>query len=730
MYVMPHTLDAQMSAGCNFLELTGDTSVCLGQTAVFTLIGADTVTNGSNPNYVNVYTSQGVFTILANDTMVIPYLWTTGTHDTLIVSTMSQGYSCQDTLFITLHEPPTVGIEVLGNMGCKVVIPNLHEPKPKVDTCYSVCDSTPTLYTAVYDTTHTYTFSWASTSGGAIITPVNAQGDSVMVMWTQISNAQMGNLLVYMTDSLTGCVGIAEMCINVIPRPNANIYIPPFGMGMDSIHICKGQTISVIDSSLDMNITSIVWNFGDGTVSTYAYPDPHTYTQAGIYTLSLVLTNACGCQDSAEVVVVVDSMAGAPIYCPTSVCAYQNDTYWTDTVGCYNFSWSSVNGTPVGSTTLDSVTIAWGSGVNGPGIVILDDSCSAGCPFPSFAVVPIVPADADISGSSSICPYNVGSTLLWTYSVPNAAGTVYNWAWSPPNMFNLIGANGYNQIHFTIGSAQMGVNGYLTVDYWNDFLGCGGRDTLPISITQTMSIEGPGYICQGATALYSVLPSNVGGPFSWTIDDYPYGNPISAGVSPTLTYAFPQAGQYQVIAYDVTGYFCNTPQTYTVMVTPPPLPVGITDPIGCACDNQTYTYFANVPVNAGQIPLIQWVAYGTTNAGGVQNGLGNSIMVNWAAGVPHILSVSQVVNGCASVWTNDTIPACSQLPDNISGLDTVCINTSSTYIATLPPGATNITWSVSPNGIGSPSAANAGATTANIDWLSLTTPINATIIVN
>lgn len=51
---------------------------------------------------------------------------------------------------------------------------------------------------------------------------------------------------------------------------------------------------------------SYYWDFGDGTTSTVAHPD-HVYKKAGVYTVSLTVTNAKGCEDHSERNVRIDT---------------------------------------------------------------------------------------------------------------------------------------------------------------------------------------------------------------------------------------------------------------------------------------------------------------------------------------------------------------------------------------------------------------------------------------
>jgi gliding motility-associated-like protein len=81
--------------------------------------------------------------------------------------------------------------------------------------------------------------------------------------------------------------------INVLPSPTVNF------MGVDSGVSCPPKTVQFTDLS-NPNIpgnVSYYWDFGDGNTSTLQNPS-HTYTLIGNYTVTLVITNASGCQKS------------------------------------------------------------------------------------------------------------------------------------------------------------------------------------------------------------------------------------------------------------------------------------------------------------------------------------------------------------------------------------------------------------------------------------------------
>jgi len=68
-------------------------------------------------------------------------------------------------------------------------------------------------------------------------------------------------------------------------------YPPIAGFDTEIRRLCAGGSVSFFNMST--NGTSYLWHFGDGTTSTSMNPS-HTYTTAGVYSVSLVATNACG----------------------------------------------------------------------------------------------------------------------------------------------------------------------------------------------------------------------------------------------------------------------------------------------------------------------------------------------------------------------------------------------------------------------------------------------------
>jgi PKD repeat protein len=105
-----------------------------------------------------------------------------------------------------------------------------------------------------------------------------------------------GNYNVTVTDS-NGCTAVSQNTIQVhfIPKPVAYIN-----------YNAAGTYASFYDFSL--NGQTYLWNFGDGSSDVLEDPT-HSYTTPGQYTITFVVSNACG-SDTATITIVIRSGVG------------------------------------------------------------------------------------------------------------------------------------------------------------------------------------------------------------------------------------------------------------------------------------------------------------------------------------------------------------------------------------------------------------------------------------
>jgi gliding motility-associated-like protein len=133
------------------------------------------------------------------------------------------------------------------------------------------------------------------------VTPVNLSQGALVYNWVfgngSTSNqfeptatyTQSGSYnMVLMAYNQFGCGDTTVQTIIVHPIPEA-LFVPDTTIG------CEDLTISFTNNSTNSN--AYLWNFGDG--ASIQAPNPiHTYTEPGIYTVSLIVSNPQGCLDT------------------------------------------------------------------------------------------------------------------------------------------------------------------------------------------------------------------------------------------------------------------------------------------------------------------------------------------------------------------------------------------------------------------------------------------------
>jgi hypothetical protein len=162
-----------------------------------------------------------------------------------------------------------------------VVIQNLPSPVAPIilaDGPTDFCEGD-TISVNLYTNNPYYAYHWSAGS----VTPI-------------IHVSHTGYYNVTVTDS-NGCTAVSQNTIHVklIPKPVAYMN-----------YNAAGTYVNFYDFSLQGQ--SYYWDFGDGTNSSLQNPD-HTYTASGVYTVTYIVSNACG-SDTSIVIVTIFSGAG------------------------------------------------------------------------------------------------------------------------------------------------------------------------------------------------------------------------------------------------------------------------------------------------------------------------------------------------------------------------------------------------------------------------------------
>ncbi|HVF96778.1 MAG TPA: PKD domain-containing protein, partial [Flavisolibacter sp.] len=98
-----------------------------------------------------------------------------------------------------------------------------------------------------------------------------------------------GTYTVRLLNTYAYCTDSFSKAIRVLPRPVAGFTAPNTAQ-------CK-PPLTVNFGNNSTNAVSWLWNFGDGSTSTQQNPS-HLYTGYGSFTVTLVVTNASGCNDT------------------------------------------------------------------------------------------------------------------------------------------------------------------------------------------------------------------------------------------------------------------------------------------------------------------------------------------------------------------------------------------------------------------------------------------------
>lgn len=160
-------------------------------------------------------------------------------------------------------------------------------------------------------------------SGNVSQTTVQSDANGLaQTQWTLSSSIGEQSLKIYLLDGkdqeINGC------SITVIASATLSGNAPVADFTSAKTNPTKGETIQFTDKSTNAP-TSWLWSFGDGTTSNLPSPS-HTYSTAGIYSISLMVTNSFGNNTKSLTNFITVSETGTG---GTSTLTYDSKTYKT-----------------------------------------------------------------------------------------------------------------------------------------------------------------------------------------------------------------------------------------------------------------------------------------------------------------------------------------------------------------------------------------------------------------
>jgi PKD repeat protein len=669
--------------------INGPPRSCPGSTLTYYVTPTE---SGGNPlSYTWSITPATAGTIVSTINNVINIQW--HTPGTAVLSASSGGFAFSVNVTVGAMPDPVLTSDVL--LACQ---PLSNDPKEEQvpprfgeTECQWVCENSTVNYTATGNTGSTYTW---TVNGTNTFTP---SGNTCSVTW-----GAAGDGLVTVTETTSsGCTASKSFCVKIIQGPTAKFHAP-FDMG-DPLTVCKGGELVLNDNSqgtVESPIVSWHWDFGDGQVSNQSpgaanNPIVHQYNDPGGYTLTLTVTNSCGCTATMSRDVRVHEIEAPVITCPRVMCEGEKETYYVD----HRCDWQSwgVDGGTILNVTAESVTVTWDHVDPATGFGYVSYKSCGDCSMIVAEPVPVVVNHAEIHGLTNICEGEE-----YVYRLPKWPTTEMNWSVDPSGASAILLHTDQRNEIVVVPTGTGTVT--LRCHYTNTLLSCSGDAELSIQVNPKAAITGSQLVCKGQSANYSI------GGYSgyWTLFD-PAGNFVNSMTAAVYPATFTLPGVYKLTVAGNT--FCPVAEYLITVKDLPAAPTSIMGPDG-ACAGIPVKYTAN-PVIAGT--TFQWSVTG----GGAVNALtGNESYITFAGAPDYTVSVKRVTTDAAqcesSAFTKivtDPIPVLQ-----INGEQTVCHSSTNTYSVNYS-GADAYEWSISPASLGSvvnPAAGSGANTTGNI----------------
>jgi PKD repeat protein len=301
---------------------------------------------------------------------------------------------------------------------------------------------------------------WVWDFNDGVITTIYSPGNP------NVSHTFLGSVLTHLvTLTITtsdSCTASISHLVTSIPSPIANFSF--------STSTCLGQSVQFTDLS-QMNgggsIVSWAWNFGDplsGTSNIASGPNPvHSFTSAGTFNVTLIVSNTSGCQDTILKTVTVNALPVAN-FTADSACL-GSVTQFTDlstiTGSLINWNWDFGDGTPP-INLQNPPHIYTNYGIYNVHLTVTN---SNGCTKDTIKQVLVHPLP--IPAFTYTTPNCLGAAVQYTNqstTVTGYLGSIATWEWNFGDGFDtIIHAPGNPNIsHIFLGTAT-GHNVRLTV---------------------------------------------------------------------------------------------------------------------------------------------------------------------------------------------------------------------------------------------------------------------------
>ncbi len=310
-------------------------------------------------------------------------------------------------------------------------------------------------------------------------------------------------------------------------------------------------------STTGANISSYVWNFGDGTTSTQFNPPAHHYAASGYYSVQLVVTDTSGINYYSNQTVVVNPIPVASFYYIPSTTNGQTFTFIstsTITNGVMDYLWDFGDGTT--STLINPAKAYYAAGTYTVKLVVTSDG---GCKDSTSQTVTV--AVGSLTSSFNITSISTqclsGNSFTFSNSSSSGSGVTYSWNFGS-------GASPANYSGLTPPAVTYSTTGTKTIT-----LTVTAAGPVTTSSSQTISVVGnptSSFTYSNVNNNYQFISTSTNG----TIVNWNFGDGATSN-SDTANQTYTTAGTYTVRLIATNANHSDTSyQTILVAAIPTP----------------------------------------------------------------------------------------------------------------------------------------------------------------
>lgn len=515
---------------------------------------------------------------------------------------------------------------------------------PPITGDNAVCAGSTTIYSVTNNPTSTYTW---TVPAGAVITSTPIDMNMVSIDWT----ASTGGVISVVENSACGVGTTSTFTVSIISAP----VIPTL---VGNFIICENASAETYSVTNNVGSTYLWTVTGDATITSGQGTNSATIdfgTTAGFITIRE--TNNCGFAEFSQQYLLIPPPSVPVVSGPSPVCAGTNYTYSVTNNAGSTYNWTVPAGAIItGGQGTNSITVSFGT-TGGNVSVTETAACGSAPSAPLNVTITPGPTTPVITGVLNVCENATGVT----YSVPNNAGSSYNWT-ATGGITIMSGAN-TNTATVNFGTA----GGTITLTETNT---CGNApSSINITTTNVTINASSASICPGFS---TNLTASGATTYTWS---------PATGLN-TTSGANVIANPTTTITYTITGNdgTCSGDTTITVTLLPP-LTIDLNSSTTNLCSGNTST------INASGADNYIW-----TPAATLSSSTGSSVIAN-----PSTTTTYSVVGSTATCSGTNAItiivtpePVISLTPNSV----TICEGDSAIVTAS---GATTYAWAPNTN---------------------------------